>query len=57
MDIKEEKVNQIIKNLPGKSSGFFDGNHYYYDKKIEKYYSVDIDYNIDEISKNFYDSI
>ena len=54
---KYERAQRLTKGLPGKSSGYFDGTHYYYDQYNNKYYSVDIDYNISEISKESYDSI
>lgn len=43
-DSKREKIKQITQNLLCKSSGCYDGNSYYYDN--EKYYNVDINYNI-----------
>lgn len=57
IESKHERVDLIIKNLPGKSSGYFDGNSYYYDKENKKYYCVDFDYNIYEISKITYDEV
>lgn len=54
---KYDKVKCFTQGLSGKSSGCYDGESYYYDHYKNKYYHINSDYTIYEISKKMYDSI